>query len=287
MLKVNDQLRKYGLKSTKYTNTNTVTIVDTDKGRVVFKKKNNLDIFKYLDSRNFDYYPKIISNDNDSYVMMEYIDSIDMPIEQKIDDMIDLVGILHSKTSYYQDISSDDYSKIYEDIKNNIEYLYSYYNDMMTIIETKVFMSPTEYTLSLNVSKIYESLSFCNIKIEDWYKKVKDKNKKRLVVLHNNLDLSHFIRNDKPYLISWDKSRIDIPIFDIYKFYRNNSNVNFEELLKRYEKINPLSDDERELLIILLSLPDKLEFDDNNYNMCIKIKKMINQIDKVRFTKLS
>ena len=51
--------------------------------------------------------------------------------------------------------------------------------------------------------------------------------------------------------------------------------------------INPLSDDERELLIILLSLPDKLEFDDNNYNMCIKIKKMINQIDKVRFTKLS
>ena len=287
MLKVNDELRKYGLKPTKYTNTNTVTIVDTDKGRVVFKKKNNLDIFKYLDSRNFDYYPKIISNDNDSYVMMEYIDSIDMPIEQKIDDMIDLVSLWHSKTSYYQDISSDDYSKIYEDIKNNIEYLYSYYNDMMTIIESNVFMSPTEYTLSLNVSKIYESLSFCNIKIEDWYKKVKDKNKKRLVVLHNNLDLSHVIRNDKPYLISWDKAKIDIPIFDIYKFYKNNSNVNFEELLKRYEKINPLSDDERELLIILLSLPDKLEFDDNNYNMCIKIKKMINQIDKVRFTKLS
>lgn len=287
MLKVNDELRKYGLVPTKYTNTNNVTIVDTDKGIVVFKKKNNLDIYKYLDSRNFDYYPKIISNDNDSYMMMEYINSIDMPIEQKIDDMIDLVGILHSKTSYYQDISPDDYSNIYEDIKNNIEYLYSYYNDMMTIIESKVFMSPAEYTLSLNVSKIYESLSFCNEKIEDWYKKVKNKTKKRLVVLHNNLDLSHFIRNDKPYLISWDKSRIDIPIFDIYKFYKNNSNVNFEELLKRYEKINPLSEDERSLLIVLLSLPDKLEFNDSNYNMCIKIKKTINLINKVRFTKLS
>ena len=286
MLKVNDELRRYGLIPSKYTNTNNVTIVDTDKGKVVFKKKNNLDIFKYLDSRDFTYYPRIISNDNDSYIMMEYIDSIDMPIEQKIDDMIDLVSLLHSKTSYYQDISSDDYSKIYEDIKNNIEYLYSYYNDMMTIIESKIFMSSAEYTLSLNVSKIYESLSFCNLKIEDWYKKVKDKNKKRLVVLHNNLDLSHFIRNDKPYLISWDKAKIDIPIFDIYKFYRINSNVNFEELLKRYERINPLSDDERELLVILLSLPDKIEFDDSNYNMCIKIKKVINLIDKIKSTKL-
>ena len=287
MLKVNDELRRYGLVPFKYTNTNNVTIVDTSKGKIVFKKKNNLDIFKYLDSRDFTYYPKILSDDNDSYIMMEYIDSVDMPIEQKIDDMIDLVSILHSKTTFYQDISSDDYSKIYEDIKNNIEYLYSYYNDMMSIIESKVFMSPAEYMLSLNISKIYESLSFCNTKIENWYKKVKDKNKKRLVVLHNNLDLSHFIRSDKPYLISWDKAKIDIPIFDIYKFYRNNMNVNFEELLKRYEKINPLSDDERELLIILLSLPDKIEFDDNNYNMCIKIKKVINLIDKVKITILS
>lgn len=286
MLRVNDELRKYGLIPSKYTNQSNVTIVDTDKGKVVFKKKNNLDIFKYLDSRDFNYYPKIISDDNDSYVMMEYIDSIDMPIEQKMNDMVDLVSLLHSKTTYYQDIT-DDYNEIYEDIKNNIEYLYSYYSDIMSIIESKVFMSPSFYTLSLNISKIYESLSFCNIKIEDWYKKVKDKKKKRLSVLHNNLDLSHFIRSNKPYLISWDKAKIDIPVFDLYKFYKNNINFNFEELLKRYEKINPLSDDERELLVILLSLPDKLEFDENNYNMCIKIKNMVNLLNKVRTTKLS
>ena len=285
MLKVNDELRKYGLIPLKYTNKNNITVVDTDKGKVVFKKKNNLDIFKCLDSRGFNYYPRIISNDDDLYLMMEYIDEVDMPIEQKIGDMVDLVSLLHSKTTYYQDVSSDDYNEIYEDIKNDIEYLYSYYNDMMTIIESKVFMSPAEYTLSLNISKIYKSLSFCNIKIEDWYKKVKDKNKKRLVVLHNNLDLSHFIRNDKPYLISWDKAKIDIPIFDLYKLYKNDMCFSFDELLKRYEKVNPLSDDERELLIVLLSLPDKIEFNDSNYNMCIKIKNMIKLLNRI--TKLS
>ena len=285
MLKVNDELRKYGLIPLKYTNKNNITVVDTDKGKVVFKKKNNLDIFKCLDSRGFNYYPRIISNDDDLYLMKEYIDEVDMPIEQKIGDMVDLVSLLHSKTTYYQDVSSDDYNEIYEDIKNDIEYLYSYYNDMMTIIESKVFMSPAEYTLSLNISKIYKSLSFCNIKIEDWYKKVKDKNKKRLVVLHNNLDLSHFIRNDKPYLISWDKAKIDIPIFDLYKLYKNDMCFSFDELLKRYEKVNPLSDDERELLIVLLSLPDKIEFNDSNYNMCIKIKNMIKLLNRI--TKLS
>jgi hypothetical protein len=281
MLRVNDELKKYGLVAAKYTTKGNVTIVDTDNGKVVFKNNNNLDIFKYLDSRDFDYYPKIISDDNDSYVMMEYIDSVDMPIEQKLDDMVDLVGLLHSKTTYYQDASIDDYTDIYEDIKNNVEYLYSYYNDLMAVIESKVFMSPAEYTLSINISNIYKSLSICNDRIDEWYKKVKDKNKKRLVVLHNNLDLSHFIRNDRPYLISWDKSKIDIPVFDLYKLYKNNINFNFEELLKRYEKINPLSDDERDLLIILLSLPDKIEFDGSNYNMCIKIRNMIKLLTKL------
>ncbi len=281
MLRVNDELKKYGLVAAKYTTKGNVTIVDTDNGKVVFKNNNNLDIFKYLDSRDFDYYPRIISDDNDSYVMMEYIDSVDMPIEQKLDDMVDLVGLLHSKTTYYQDASIDDYTDIYEDIKNNIEYLYSYYNDLMAVIESKVFMSPAEYTLSINISNIYKSLSICNDRIDEWYKKVKDKNKKRLVVLHNNLDLSHFIRNDRPYLISWDKSKIDIPVFDLYKLYKNNINFNFEELLKRYEKINPLSDDERDLLIILLSLPDKIEFDGSNYNMCIKIRNMIKLLTKL------
>ena len=53
--------------------------------------------------------------------------------------------------------------------------------------------------------------------LEKWYELVKNSHKKRLVVLHNNLDLSHFLRNSKSYLISWDKSKIDIPIFDLYK----------------------------------------------------------------------
>lgn len=283
MLRINDELKKYELVPHKYRNIGNVTIVDTNNGIFVFKKKKNMQIYEYLKSRNFNFYPPILNDDNDPYLITKYIENIDMPNEQKIDDMIELVSILHSKTTHYKEISNDDYKKIYEDISNNIEYLYSYYNDLMTIIESKVFMSPSEYLLALNISKIYESLSYCHNAIESWYKKVKDKKKKRQVVLHNNLKLEHFLRNDMPYLISWDKAKIDMPIFDLYKLYKNDlDKFDFGETLKKYEHKYPLEDDERELLFILIALPDKIEFDDNNLNMCIKISDTISILEKAK-----
>ena len=44
---------------------------------------------------------------------------------------------------------------------------------------------------------------------------VKDKRKVRYVVVHNNLDLDHFLKGKNNYLISWDKSKIDLPIYDL------------------------------------------------------------------------
>lgn len=281
MLKINDELRKYELKPTRYISKNNAVIVDTEKGMFVFKKKANNSIYNYLNSRNFNYYPEIVSNNDDEYEITKYIEQIDMPVEQKIADMIDLVSLLHNKTTHYKEIDEEDYKKIYEDISNNIEYLYSYYNDMMTIIESKVFMSPSEFLLARNISTIYDSLAFCKYEIQEWYKIIKDKKKERLVVLHNNLSLDHFIRSDIPYLISWDKARIDIPIFDLYKLYKRHSyDFDFVEVLKRYEKEYPLLEEEKKLLFILMALPDRIEFDRSNYDMCVKINKMIDQLCK-------
>ena len=282
MLKINDELRKYDLIPHKYQNIGNVSIVDTDKGVYVFKKNMDNSIFEYLNSRNFNYYPTIISDINSEYLITKYIEGIDIPYYQKIDDMIDLVSLLHNKTTHFKEVDSDEYNEIYEDISNNIEYLYNYYNDLMTIIESKVFMSPAEYMLSLNISIIYERLSYCYNELSNWYKKVKDKKKKRIVLIHNNLRVEHYILSDKPYLISWDKAKLDMPLFDLYKLYMNNNDFNFEETLKRYEHEYKLLDYERELLFILISLPDKIEFNDNNINMCEKIYYLINRLDKVK-----
>ncbi len=284
MNSLKDIIKKYELKPNCYRKNGNVTIVDSKTGRYVIKeKREDLDenIYKYLESRNFNYYPKIISDEEDRYQVSEYVEEIEMPEDQKMLDMIELISLLHYKTTHYKEVDEDDYKKIYEDIMNNVDYLRSYYIDVISVIETKVYMSPAEYLLARNISKIFASIEFCRGELEKWYALVKDKRKQRLVVLHNNLELNHFIRNNNSYLISWDKSKIDIPIFDLYKLYKKHAlDFDFEVIFRTYEKNYPLLEEERKLLFILITLPDKIEFNDSVYEMCKKISKQIDTIYK-------
>lgn len=284
MKPLNNLLKKYDLKPNCYRKNGNVTIVDSKKGRFVLKeKKDNVDesIYKYLESRSFNYYPRNINDSEDEYQISEYIDDVDMPKEQKILDMIDLVSLLHYKTTHYKEVDEDDYKKIYEDVMNNVNYLYSYYIDIISVIESKVYMSPSEYLLARNISKLFSAIEFSRGELEKWYNLVKEKRKQRVVVLHNNLEINHFIRNNNSYLISWDKSKIDMPIFDLYKLYRKHAlEFEFDIVLRQYEKSYPLLDEERKLLFILMTLPDKIEFNDSEYEMCKKISRQIDVIYK-------
>lgn len=282
MKKLNEVLKKYSLKPHRYIKEGNVIIVDTELGKYAIKeKKSNRKIYNYLNSRNFSYYPKFINENNEDYEIMEYIEEFDMPDDQKLMDLVDLVALLHNKTTHYQEVDEDDYKQIYEDINNNIVYLNSYYNDLINIIDTKVYMSPAEYLFARNISKIFAALGYAKGELESWYEIVKKSHKKRLVVLHNNLELSHFLKNKESYLISWDKSKIDIPIFDLYKLYkRNGLEFEFSEVLKRYERNYPLLEEERKLLFILMSLPEKVEFGKNEYENCRIVNRMVEFVYK-------
>lgn len=281
MKEVNNLLRKNNLKPSKYTKEGKSIIVETDCKKVVLKPKIDTEIFKYLNSRNFDYYPNILNDLDDDYYIYDYIEEIEIPIEQKIMDMVDLVSLLHNKTTFYKEVDNAYYKKIYEDITNNIDYLYSYYNDLMFNIESKVFMSPSEYLLARNITVIFYNLSKSKQQLEDWYELVKEKNRTRQVVLHNNLELSHFLKNKNSYLISWDKAKIDMPIYDLYKLYKKNISYPFKIILERYEKEYKLLEEEKILLLILISLPDKVEFDEKEYVMTKKIFNLIENYNYV------
>ena len=276
MLKISEILKKNLLTATRYTKNKNVYFIDTNNGKYVIKPSiKNKYIYDYLKTRNFSYYPKII--DDDLYTMSEYIENINIPKEQKILDMVDLVSLLHYKTTHYKEQNPEDYEQIYDDVRNNIEYLNSYYNDLITYIETKKYMSPSEYHLALNISKLFAALSYSKQEIDLWYETVKKEKKQRLVVLHNNLELDHFIENESPYLISWDKSKVGIPIFDLYKLYKKHFfEFDFSEVLKRYESKYPLLETERQLFYSLISLPDKVEFIKDEYENTKRVVKMVN-----------
>lgn len=277
MQKINEILKKYNIKPHRYEKNGKVIMVSDEVNKYVIKKnQRNQEIFEYLRNRSFDYYPKILNDSNDSYEISEYIYDDYIPDEQKMLDLIKLVSLLHNKTTHYKEVDFADYKTIYETLSNNIEYLYSYYNDIITLIETKVYMSPSEYLLARNISKIFGSLNFSKQELEKWYKLVENKTKQRVVVLHNNLDLSHFRSNTKNYLLSWDKAKLGIPIFDLYILYkRHGLDFNFEEILKYYESSYKLQEDEKILFFILIALPDKIEFDGTLYEQTKKIGKFL------------
>ena len=171
-----ESLKKYSIKPIKYQKNGKVLLLETKENKYAFKENsNNIDIYNYLNSRSFNYYPKVITDKLDQFEITKYEEEINMPIEQKISDMISLVSLLHFKTSYFKEIDNNEYLKLYEDLNNNVAYLYSYYNDLITLIEAKIFMSPSEYLLARNISKVFIRLDILSEEINTWFNLVENK----------------------------------------------------------------------------------------------------------------
>ncbi len=281
-MKINEILKSKGITARGYKKKGKVTIIETTDGKYIYKEgKLNKQILNYLKSRNFDYLPLFLNAKDDPYQLTTYIQDLDIPKEQKILDLVKLTALLHSKTTHYKEIDLDYYEEIYEDLDNNLNYLYLYYTDLITLIESKVYMSPSEQLLARNITKIYDTISENKKRLENWHSHIKEKRKERRVILHNNLKLDHFLEADEPYLVSWDKSKVGSPVFDIYKLYQTHAlDFDFETILHEYENQYPLMKDERELLFILISQPDLINLKNSEYQNCKVVSKMIDKIYK-------
>ena len=135
-------------------------------------------------------------------------------------------------------------------------------------------MSPSNYLFIRNISKLYASLDYAKYQINNWYNIIEEKKRVRVVNIHNNLSLEHYLLDDRPYLISWDKSKRDIPIYDLITIYKKYyKELDFCDLFRIYESNYPLLEEEKSLLFCLLTIPDKLDFNDTEFNLCKTIKK--------------
>lgn len=267
----------------RYTIKGKTTILESTSGNIVVKErtKDLKELFNYLNSRSFNNFPKLIDESREQVNVFEYIDDIKMPREQKINDLIVLVANLHNKTSYYKEVSEDKYKSIYEDIKNNIVYLKQYYSDEFDQKFTEIYPSPSDYLLLNNYTKINNCLLFCENELDNWYDLVKDIRKQRVCVVHNNLELDHFIKNDNSYLISWDNSMIDTPVIDVIKLYKKEYySVAFEPILSKYFDIVNLHEDEKKLLFIMLSLPWVVTNSQDEFNNCKSLNELLDYIYK-------
>ena len=269
-------------KPYKITKKNNLYILNTMEGDYVVKLSPKIDykkLYNYLYSRNFNYLPEISKDSRDDMLVLEYQEDISIDDNQKAIDLINLVSLLHSKTSYFKNVPVDKYKEIYDNIKNNLTYVSNKYDEMFMEYLKVEYYTPHEYLFLRNYSLIYNAINYSNTKLDEWYSKIKDKTRERVALVHNNLQLDHLIKNKNDYLISWDSYTFDTPILDLYNLYKQEwNNIEFKEVIKTYNSNFSLLEEEKILLDILISIPYNITIEPNEYNNCRNIRKLIDYL---------
>lgn len=277
-------VEKYNLKIKKYHNRGQTKIIDTNKGKFFLKRKkidNKEELYNYLSTKKFENYVKPYNNLEDEYEIYPYVNDSISDDDDKALDIICLITMLHNKTTFYKKFSIDEKKKIYEEHIHALDYLISYYDNLRWIIEEEPYQSPSNYLLLRNLSLVYIAIDSSRYFIKKWYDNTKDKKTKRVARIHGNLSLDHLIEADNVYLISWDKSKIDMPILDFYQFYKNNYlTLDFINLFSVYLSKYPLYDEEKYLLFSLLLKPNKLELVDSEIINTRKVYNLIEYLAK-------
>lgn len=265
----------------KITIKNGVRIIDND--YVIKDKKSDVrETYNYLLARSFNYFPEIIKEDNNK-IYYKYIPDISEPREQKIIDLTMLLSLLHNKTTFYREVDLDYYKYIYESVNQEIDSIYSYYNNLMDNIENELYMSPANYLIARNISSIYSSLAYAKENIKKWYELIEDKRKVRLVTIHNNLSLDHYIKNDKPYLVSWDRAKIDMPVYDLVSLYKHHYlDFEFSDIFKLYLSKYQLSKEEMLLFLSMIAIPDRIKYTGSEYKTVLSVRRIIDYVYKTR-----
>ena len=277
-ISIKDRFKPY-----RYTINKGITIIDSSEGKYIVKKQSKEleTLFNYLESRGFDNFPKIAYNYRNEENVYEFIEEDSIPKKQKIDELAKVVASLHNKTVYFKDISIDNIKEIKSIIEENITYMRVYYEGLFLKNCKYEFQSPSQYLLCRNYYRIMAALNYAKDNLDKWYENA-DKTEFRVSVIHNNLSLDHYIYNKyNSKLVSWDKYRIDSPIIDIANFYKKEYlNANLSSFFKEYFKRFEITNNERDLLFIMLSIPNTINIDNlNEIDKVREIKKLIKYID--------
>lgn len=268
-------------------------IIDTDRGKFVVKKNNhnNRELFKYLESKNFNNFLNVYDY-NPEYEIYPYIDQVAMSYEEKALDLVYLISLLHNKTTFYKTTDLDNLQKIYEDINNKLNYLNSFYENIKMAIEEEIYMSPSHYLLIRNCSIIFKSIEQSKYFIDKWYNLAKTKKTFRVATIHNYLELDHLLKGDNTYLISWDKSCKASCIYDLLSLYKATyEKLDFSSLFETYNSKYPLYEEEMYLLFSLLLVPQRIDFSNreilntkNVYELCSYLISTMNFVSKYHST---
>lgn len=251
----------------------------------ICKKKIKTDIiskYNYLKSKDFhNYIYTIIEN---GYEIRDYIEEVDITKEDKLRELIYVISMLHNKTTHYKNYSLNEIKTFYENTTDEIIEIKKYYNDIVENNDIYLFLKPSINYLIKKISTILIALDNSKYFLDKWYLITKEKLRKRVVMNHNNLKMSNFIVGVNSYLINYDNSIIDYPVYDLVSLFKSNyKDIDMYDLFNEYLCKYSLFSEEKFLLYSLLLKIEKVKFKENEIINTRNITNIINYIDCVSF----
>lgn len=274
-------------KITKYSYVKSVKVINyDDKRKIVVKKKKRydiLDIYHYLDDHGFNNYLRPLEiKENDLY--FDYLESLRLDKDEKAKRLMYVLSLLENKTTTYKELDKDKIKEEYDTYKERIIYLENYYYTLQDVVESKVYMAPSEYLFIRNSSIIYQALNYAKHVLEKWYSLVKEKKTERLVYCHGKLELDHFLvtNNDEGYLISLENAHLGAVSEDFISFYHKNyQDTDMRSNFRFYQHKYQYKEEEMLYLIINLVIPEKIDIYPSSLDKC---GELVTFFDKLKLT---
>ena len=244
------------------------TLVDNNKiitypDKTIFIKMrssyNIEEVYKYLADHAVNNYLKPVEV-TDRELIFPYFEKTSLTDDEISKRLVLNLTIWQNKTTTYQKLNLDEVKNFYESTKKEINYLFSYYRDIVLQLETKVYYLPTEYLFLRNSSIINRQLKVAADLLEEWYETVKNKERERLVYCHGKCELAHFLPIDDGYFISLEQAHLGIVSDDIENLFRKNfSSIDLVTTYNLYQRKYPYTLDEKLFLFVKLAIPPKID----------------------------
>lgn len=258
-------------------------VIETDDGKFFMVPRGNREkIFHYLETKKFPFFLPIIFFYRNVYEVYRYMDD-DIDINDKAINLVHILSLLHIKTTTYQEVVLDNVKKLYEDILNQLDSLFQFYQELVQNVESHIYMSPDEYLFIRNSSLFFQNLEQSRQYLEKWYQIKKNATRERLVFLHGSPSLDTFIDGDNPCFLDWDFSRKGYVIYDFLYFYKKNYlMLEMQSLFQIYQSKYSFSEEELYLFYSLILLDEKIQFSSNHYENTVLVQGRVAYATKVR-----
>ncbi|MFQ6791299.1 hypothetical protein [Thomasclavelia sp.] len=202
--------------------------------------------------------------------------------ELKLKCYYEYLAYLHGNTFFNYSVAKNYFKCQIEEIRGIIQERKIYYNEIMNNFEVLAYRSPTGWMFVLNYCRIEECLNTATRLLQEYEDHVCNLDTIRLCLTYNNFNYSHILMKEN-CLISIDKIKINLCIYDIYSMYQKIPELifDFEVILDTYLCKIKLLQEERLLLRCLLHVIPIVEFGSDEVNNIVLMSRLLYYLDSI------